>query len=122
MSRFSWNFDRVTLVCADRHLAPAAALVPAWWGLVRASDLAEVRPAGANPGDPVARLARLFWSHELRALASSLKLPARGLDKGRLAGLFRPEHEPEMRRALAAALAVRTFRKAPKSAPRPAAP
>lgn len=104
---FSLLYDRVTLVCAARHVDPAKALVPPWWGIMAAEDLSEIRPAGLNPAPALKRLAGLLWSSELRALARSLSLPVRGGDKRHLASLFRPSHEAAMRSALLAALHVR---------------
>lgn len=104
---FSLLYDRVTIVCADRHVAPATAIVPPWWGIMAAEDLSEIRPAGLNPSPALKRLAGLLWSSELRSLARSLSLPVRGCDKRRMASLFNPSHEAAMRSALLAALHVR---------------
>lgn len=84
-SSYSQVFDRLTLVVAERHLAGADALVPAWWGIQMAAQTAPgaqitleaVREPEPNPGlDPVT-LASLLWRDE--ALAT---LERRGLVDG----------------------------------------
>ncbi|GAA4323286.1 hypothetical protein BJY14_001570 [Actinomadura luteofluorescens] len=79
--------DRVTLVTTDRYMARAAALVPDWWGLVRATsaaqdevgtvELGEVRPAAVNTGQEPFAVAQLLWRDEALAI-----LRARGQHKG----------------------------------------
>ena len=67
---YSVIFDRVTLVCAGRHLPAATAIVPAWWGLTVAvpGALRVDREATDNPHDPTPRMARLLWQAEANAL------------------------------------------------------
>lgn len=67
---FSRTFDRVTLVCAAKHVRPALAIVPAWWGITVASaeDFAVEREASDNPVDPTARMMRMMWATETVAL------------------------------------------------------
>ena len=63
--------DYVTLVVADNHLESASALVPAWWGIIAAREVAdgivnltEVRAPKINPSIDPASLARLLWRDE----------------------------------------------------------
>lgn len=76
---YSRPYDRVTLVCAETHVAKATTIVPAWWGLTVASDdvFTVVRAAEQNPDDPTPRIARMMWATECVAL-----LRAHGLHKG----------------------------------------
>ena len=34
-------FDRVTLVCGERHLTSALEIIPAWWGVLRIASTAQ---------------------------------------------------------------------------------
>jgi hypothetical protein len=75
--------DHVTLVVTSRHLEPASALVPAWWGVLVADSesdrvrLKEARPAGANPGLDPSAIAQLLWRDEALSI-----LTHRGIDAG----------------------------------------
>jgi hypothetical protein len=68
-------FDRLTLVGVERHLEPAARVVPAWWGLilvdVSRSVLEPMRHAGRNPTADPASIVRLLWHSELEAVLQS---------------------------------------------------
>ena len=68
-------FDRLTLVGAERHLEPAARVVPAWWGLtlvdVSRSVIEPLRHAGRNPTVDPASMVRLLWHSELEAVLES---------------------------------------------------
>lgn len=70
---FSRTFDRVTLVCAAKHVRPALAIVPAWWGVTIATDdaFAVEREAASNPVDPTPRMMRMMWAAEAVALLKS---------------------------------------------------
>lgn len=67
---FSRTFDRVTLVCAEKHLARASALVPEWWGLTIATPcgFSVTRAPEQNPADPTPRMMRMMWATEAVAL------------------------------------------------------
>lgn len=67
---YSAIFDRVTLVCAERHLSAASAIVPAWWGLLVAvpGALRVEREAVDNPTDTTPRMVQLLWQAEANAL------------------------------------------------------
>jgi hypothetical protein len=75
--------DHVTLVVTERHLEPASALVPDWWGVLVAKvengqvALTATRPPGANPAVDPAALAQLLWRDEALSV-----LTHRGLDAG----------------------------------------
>jgi hypothetical protein len=67
-------FDRMTIVCADRHASAIEKLVPAWWGLwgvvVRRNEisLTQVRRPRANPAIESLAVAQLLWRGEALAL------------------------------------------------------
>jgi hypothetical protein len=94
--------DRVTLITTDRYLERAAALVPDWWGLMRACHVGvcavpverdgvaeqeagtaravvftQVRPATGNTGQDPFAVAQLLWRDEALMI-----LRARGLHHG----------------------------------------
>lgn len=79
--------EKLTLVCAPRHLAKAEKLAPAWCGLVQADkgkrgaiSFATIRRAVNNAHvDPV-QLAHLLWRPEAVALLGRLK-PEMKLEK-----------------------------------------
>ena len=65
-------FDRLTLVGAERHIEPAARVVPDWWGLtlvdVSRSVIEPLRHAGRNPTADPGSMVRLLWHSELEAV------------------------------------------------------
>ena len=74
--------DRVTLV-AGRHLEHAKHLVPEWWGLCEAIEVApgdvalrRVRPARKNPKLDLEAVAMLLWREEALAILEELKIAA----------------------------------------------
>lgn len=71
-------FDRVTLVCGERHLERIRQCVPGWWGIAvaQAADnnvrIVGKRPARANPSvEPVA-VVQLLWRDETLAALEAL--------------------------------------------------
>lgn len=95
---FSAVLDRSWLVTTDRHLSKAQAMLPEWWGLMRASEarfggvrLTQLRRPRMSPGlDPMA-VAQLLWRDEalevlrLRGAATGLSGRARWYVWDRLA-------------------------------------
>jgi hypothetical protein len=89
--------DRVTLVTTARYIDKAAALVPTWWGLIRADPadgsgqtptgnkdvsareavLTRVRPAALNTEQDPFAVVQLLWREEALAI-----LRERGLHRG----------------------------------------
>jgi hypothetical protein len=63
-------FDRLTLVCAERHLEKALATVPGWWGVEVAKAQGEavkiirVRTPRANRALDSRAIAQLLWREE----------------------------------------------------------
>jgi hypothetical protein len=63
-------FDRMTVVCCERHVAGALLCVPSWWGveIARASNgkprIVRVRPPRANPGVEPGAVVQLLWRDE----------------------------------------------------------
>jgi len=78
---FSATFERMTLVAAAGHLAPAKARIPRWWGLmiVGPDGLEVIRPPLPNPSLEPGALAALLWREEAAAL-----LRASGRSPGRM--------------------------------------
>jgi hypothetical protein len=69
---YSQVFDRVTLVCAEKHVGAAQSLVPEWWGVSTAAlsregeppRVTHVRSAEENPTPNALQVARLLWRTE----------------------------------------------------------
>ena len=73
-------FDRCTAVVAERHLDPAAAIVPEWWGITTVCvngsvTFTCVRKPRRNPAIDPTTLVRLLWRDE--AMAALLDLGRR---------------------------------------------
>lgn len=102
---YSKVVDHATLVVADRHLAHAEAIVPAWWGVMVATggedvDLAVQRPSGLNPGVDPYSLVRLMWRDETLA----------ALEERDLADGLRSKPKARLWEALADALPIDELR------------
>ena len=74
-------FDRLYLVCGPRHVAQALALLPPWWGILRASrgtdsavELQIIRPAKINIRQEAFSLASLLWRDEALAVLKSANI------------------------------------------------
>ena len=108
IEEFSKNFDRVTLVCAERHLEEVLRVVPAWWGVSVPGEnsVGVLRPAETNPGDAHHRLMQLLWVSESRALARRLGIGGASTKRA-LEKALRGVPEVELRRALLAGLPTR---------------
>lgn len=71
-------FDRLTMICAERHLEAAFAQLPVWWGIEVAEErrgsirIVRRRSARANPGVEPAALVELLWRSETLAALESL--------------------------------------------------
>jgi hypothetical protein len=82
--------EKLTIVCAPRHVAKVEALTPAWCGIVEASkgrrgaiSFSTVRRTGLNAGiDPV-QLAHLLWRDETIDLLSRLGVPSKSMKTSR---------------------------------------
>ncbi|QQR46536.1 sce7726 family protein [Myxococcus xanthus] len=89
---YSEALDRCSLVVGERHLHKAAALLPAWWGIVRvrqvggALELAVEREDQPNPEPAAHAPLHLLWRPELLALldAAGKARGVRSANKGRL--------------------------------------
>jgi hypothetical protein len=66
-------FDRLTMVCAERHLKAVLALLPEWWGVEVAEQrgtrtrIVRKRAARANPATESRAIAQLLWRSEALA-------------------------------------------------------
>lgn len=64
-------FDRMTVVCCERHVAGVSLCVPDWWGIeiVRPVNdrprIVRARPARANPGVDPNAVVQLLWREEV---------------------------------------------------------
>ena len=71
---YSKVFDRVTLVCGDRHVSHALDIVPSWWEVWRIvpttkdPEFRTVRVGRNNPNREIRALAQLLWLEEARSL------------------------------------------------------
>jgi len=76
---YSKVFDFVTLVTADRHLAPIFAIIPDWWGIIVAQNcgtdttLEPMRNAEPNPSVDAYSIAQLLWRNEVFDILVSLR-------------------------------------------------
>ena len=63
---YSLVFDRLTLVTTAKHLDPATAIIPTWWGVKTGDDgrLHTVRTSRPNPSSHPFPLAQLLWRAE----------------------------------------------------------
>ncbi|MBZ0185925.1 MAG: sce7726 family protein, partial [Candidatus Obscuribacterales bacterium] len=107
---FGSVFDRMTLVCDQKHVKEAMAIVPSWWGLICVSEkddrahLNEIWPSRLNQKvDPYA-VCQLLWRDEALAL-----LKEHGMDH-----YFRSSSRKKMWRALAKELEPKEIRQAVK--------
>ncbi|MCA9815850.1 MAG: sce7726 family protein [Cyanobacteriota/Melainabacteria group bacterium] len=101
-------FDRMTLVCDQKHVAEALEIVPKWWGLICVSEkddrpyLNEIWPSRTNfEVDPYS-MCQLLWREEAFAL-----LRENGMHRG-----FRKGSRKKMWKALASTLDTSEIRRA----------
>lgn len=77
-------FDRLTVVCAERHLDATLALLPEWWGVEVAEQrsgrtrIIRKRAARANPAVDPRAIAQLLWRSEALTALEEMDA-ARGL-------------------------------------------
>lgn len=77
-------FDRLTAICAERHVADAQEVLPSWWGIKIAEPdgegvrIVQQRSARANRMVDPRAVAQLLWRHEALDLLDALG-EARGL-------------------------------------------
>ncbi|HYK94910.1 MAG TPA: sce7726 family protein [Candidatus Dormibacteraeota bacterium] len=118
-------FDRMTLVAATCHVADAARMIPAWYGIIEVDEvegrprLTESRPANPNPGRDALSVAQLLWRDEALVLLAR-RIPGQRFDKCRrrelIAQVALVVPLEEIGSAVRAALKVRTdWRGAPRS-------
>ena len=68
---YSGVFDRITLVCGEKHISRALDIIPGWWALARSVTLNDalafemVRIGQANPNRNRRALAELLWRDEV---------------------------------------------------------
>lgn len=82
LTLYSQCLERLTLVCAPRHVEKAISLAPVWCGVLEAKKgkrgaltFKTIRKGGANPQiDPI-QLAHLLWRPEAFALVARLGVP-----------------------------------------------
>ena len=81
---FNRVFDRISLVVGNRFARVVEAVIPAWWGILRAIrgldgsvTLAPVRPASQNLMQDPYSVAALLWKDEVLSILSQLTQGAR---------------------------------------------
>ena len=85
-------FDRMTLVCGDRHLLGATEIVPVWWEILKFEYVEgclafqRVREGMSNPRKNARALAEFLWLKDAMALVG-LRNSLRGL-RGRPKAVF----------------------------------
>lgn len=126
---YSRVMDRCTLVVAEKHLEPAHALVPEWWGISTVAcnghvTFRRVRGAGKNPAVNPEILVRLLWRAE--ALAALKTLGADPDPRSHRASLWRELLErcalAQLRSAVRGALLRRDHGRLGSASPLRAAP
>lgn len=82
---YSRYFEKMTLIADVRHCEAAEAIVPSWWGIIRAKrtssgevSLRRVRPDGKNPTISHYHLVTLLWEPEIIQLMETHLGSARG--------------------------------------------
>lgn len=80
------TLERLTVVCASKHLEGVVRLVPEWCGVIESVEGAKggirfstVRLTGKNPEVDSQMLAHLLWRSEAIALLSQYNLPPKDL-------------------------------------------
>ena len=75
--------EKLTIVCAERHVVAVRGLAPRWCGILEVKkgprggiEFAELRKAIKNPHVQAHRLAHLLWRSEAVALLSRLNAPS----------------------------------------------
>jgi len=97
---YSRVFDEVSLVVGASHASKALGIIPAWWGVIVATErsgevqLEKVRDPQRNPAPDPLLIARLLWRSEALAV-----LEARGLARG-----WRSKSAPQLHERLATVL------------------
>ena len=90
---YSKVFDRVTLVCGERHVSHALDSIPAWWGVLRLAVTTKgplfkfVRRGRKNPNREIRALTEFLWREEALALLEQ-RQPLHGLRSKRRADLW----------------------------------
>lgn len=107
--QYEQSFDRVTLVCATKHLNKAFGIIPKWWGVLEVSgsgQLETVRTALANPHVNLSGMADLLENQDARDILQQV-----GVTKG----IGRMHHE-QLRKTIADHLTLTQLREATKFA------
>lgn len=124
---YSRVFDRVTIVCGDRHIPHALDIVPSWWELLRIVPDTQVpifkcaRRGRKNPNKDIRALAELLWIDEAMALLArrhalrGMRGKPRAVLWDRVCELFSSDDVAEAVRAHLKATAVKRGRPARQS-------
>ena len=116
--------DKALLIVAPKHLEPAMAIIPDWWGIIvaerggsRGVKFRRIRPERSNKEIDPLILARLLWRPEAQSLLRDLGVPERELRAPREALYQRIVSELPLRKiagAVRKALKSRTTWRYPK--------
>jgi|tagenome__1003787_1003787.scaffolds.fasta_scaffold20967992_3 hypothetical protein len=78
--------EKLTIVCASRHVTKVEILAPTWSGIVEATKgsrggirFSTVRRTGINTGIEATQLAHLLWRDEVVALLKRYDVPAKAM-------------------------------------------
>ena len=80
---YSRVFDRVTLVCSERHVSQALDIIPFWWEVLRIVPTAQdptfqlVRCGRKNPGRDIRALVEFLWLEKAVALLAQPRCTSR---------------------------------------------
>lgn len=68
---YSLLFDRITLVCGEKHLENVFKLVPDWWGVLHITPTGQfkaIHKGKKNPSPKAESLVQLLWKNEALAI------------------------------------------------------
>lgn len=77
---YSRVFDRMTLVVGQKHAVKAVELIPAWWGIVvatqgkRSLTLKSIKRSRKNPAQDAMLVAQLLWRDEALSILEKYNL------------------------------------------------
>ena len=87
-------FDRVSVVCGERHISEAIGTIPDWWEVLKVISIDErpriecIRLGTRNPGRNARSLVEFLWLEEAKALVTE-RLPKRGMGRKPRAEIWR---------------------------------
>jgi hypothetical protein len=90
ISLYEGCLERLTIVCAPKHIEGVRKIVPSWCGIIQATkgargaiEFRSMRPSQTNKNVKSEQLAHLLWRQEAMTLLSAFDLSAADLRKPR---------------------------------------